>query len=133
MAITLLAAIAVRFVVQPELHRKHAFEVLEKSDSIQPPMFTMFGGRNKGDFDPVVEPAWFATRQHMARMLFIETVPWHEDCALMIVANNESAIRLARSCADLKAFATEERLSIFRSIFDSPNPPEAPLISFPIE
>ena len=131
LAVTFVVALATKFVVQPELYRVHAFGVLRESNSILPPIVTMFSGRSKGDFDPVAEPAWFTARQSIARMLFIDTVPWHDDCALLIAASDESSIRLARTCADLKAFATDKRLSIIRTINSEPDPPEPPDITFP--
>ena len=120
-----------KFVVQPELRRVHAFAVLRKNRSIVPPLVTMFSGRSAGDFDPVAEPTWFTARQSIARILFIDTVPWHDDCALLIAVNDESAIRLARTCADLKAFATDKRLSIIRVMYDESSPPEKPVLTFP--
>ena len=126
-----VAAITVRFVVQRELHRSRAFKVLENCESIQPPQITLFGGRGKGDFDPIAEPVWFTVRQRIAKMLFVSTVPWHDDCTLLIGAKGKSAIRLARTCADLKVFATDERLSIIRRVYSPIDTTERPVINFP--
>ena len=102
-----IAALVVRFVVEPEIRRTETFATLHEKNAIHAPIVTMFSG-GPPNYDPMPEPAWFTTRQRVAKLFGITTIPWHGNCRLEFIADKNVVFELASSCDDLGLFVNRE-------------------------
>ncbi len=119
-------ALFIRLVIAPEYRRAEIVRVLENRHVIRAPIVTMFGGRQPGS-EPIPEPAWFSTRQHLARICGVPTVPWYGPRILAVRADEaKSSLALLNLCDDLRMFVARDGVGVYSESPDSPN------ISFPL-
>ena len=102
-----VAALLFHFVVEPEVRRTNTFSALHEMNAVQPPIITMFSG-GPPNYDPILEPKWFANRQLIARLLGMSPVPWHGNSRIDFLADKAMIFDLASSCEDLGLFVIRE-------------------------
>lgn len=77
-----VAALFARCVLVPEIQRTATFERLETEDiHIGAPWVTLFSGGPPNQ-DPMPKPYWFGTRQKLASLCGIKTIPWRSEGTL---------------------------------------------------
>jgi hypothetical protein len=97
--VVLLSALVVCWVVEPEIRRTETFDILWAQNAIQAPIVTLFEIPRPYN-EPIPEPTWFSNRQRIAKILGVQTTPWHGECNWGYSSHETDIIRLASSCEE---------------------------------